>query len=636
MLEPQTAETLSHREADVHAETKRGGSLLVTSAVLATGGALVAGGYGIYAGLVSLEALSLEMAMVAVAVWVAWHRERLDRRIAETEQASAASINHSQRAAHAPVWSGEEIEEDYDHYDIAFGDLEHARKLHYLLLALSPTALIGLLGGYLLVGGAVFRELEASTAQTTALGIASLAVSCIWLALTKSYGEAASPAGVQSSSLRLALRELHWATIAVAAAVLAAAFWPRLQSWVGGVLLVWVLVLAVEQFVRYLLHWLRPGENPLALPPLRLVLRELVVSRGNPAASFFEAVERRLGVNFRSSWAIRFVRGAVMPAALLVALLLWGLTSLAVVEVDCLGVREHFGRVQSAPLSPGLHWKLPWPLGRLRQYPVKQVSLKPIGFISKPGRQAALLWTKEHAREEFALVLGGGSELLAIDSVVYYKIREDKEGFLDYVYHSANPDVALEAYAYRALMEQTRTATLAEVFSANRAEVARRLKESLQEYATANRLGIDVVEVALMGLHPPVEAGADYLDVISARIDADRETIEATGEQFAKIQHAQRESTTAVAEAKVQAARRVGEALEEASQFLALGQAYAVAPAALKLRLWFEILEEVLENKRFVVVDKVFSQGHGGVLLDQRAEINLEDPAALNAGANPR
>jgi len=635
MPESQTAQTFPRRETEFSAGAKPAGSLLLTSAVLTTGGMLVAGGYGIYAGLVSLEALALEMALVAVAVWVAWHADRLRRRMAKTEQDCAASPNPTQRPGHAPVWSGEEIEEDYDHYDIAFGDLEHARKLHYLLLAVCPTATIALFTVYLLLGG-VLGEVEASTPQTTALGIASLAISCIWLALTKSYREAPSQAFVQSNSLRLAFRELHWATIVVAAAILAAAFWPRLQSWVGGVLLVWILALAVEQLVRYLLHWLRPGEDPLALPPLRLVLRDLVVSRGNPAASLFEAVERRLGVNFRSSWAIRFVRGAVLPAALLVALLLWGLTSLAVVEVDCLGVREHFGRVRGVPLSPGLHWKLPWPLGRLRQYPVKRVSLKPIGFISKPGRQAALLWTKDHAKEEFALVLGGGSELLAIDSVVYYKIREDKQGFLDYVYHSSNPDDALEAYAYRALMEQTHTATLAEVFSANRAEVARRLETSLQEYATANRLGIEIVAVALMGLHPPVEAGADYLDLISARYDADRERIEATGKQFADIQHAHRESTTAVAEAKVQAARRVGEALEEASQFLALGQAYAVAPGALKLRLWFEILEEVLENKRFVVVDKVFSQGHGGVLIDQRAEIDLEDPATLNAGANPR
>ena len=36
------------------------------------------------------------------------------------------------------------------------------------------------------------------------------------------------------------------------------------------------------------------------------------------------------------------------------------------------------------------------------------------------------------------------------------------------------------------------------------------------------------------------------------------------------------------------------------------------------------------------LVDKVFSQGHGGVLLDQRTAVNLEDPATLNSGANPR
>jgi regulator of protease activity HflC (stomatin/prohibitin superfamily) len=309
------------------------------------------------------------------------------------------------------------------------------------------------------------------------------------------------------------------------------------------------------------------------------------------------------------------------------------LSSLAVVRIDELGVRERFGRLDTAPLPPGLHTKLPWPFGRVLRYPVKHVVVKPIGFISNPGRQTSYLWSKKHAQEEFALVLGDGSELVAIGCLVYYKIHEDRERFLDYVYGGQNPDEALEAYAYRALMEQTRDTTLSDVLTANRARFADRLEQKLQSYARRNRLGIDVVDVALMGLHPPVDVAADYLDVISAQIDADRVRVEALGEKDVKLEQAHQEKASAVAAARVNAAQRIGKAIGESSQFLAIGEAYALAAEAFQWRLWFEAFEEVLARKRFVLVDQAVATGEGGILLDQRGGRTADDPVPLTRDA---
>jgi regulator of protease activity HflC (stomatin/prohibitin superfamily) len=202
------------------------------------------------------------------------------------------------------------------------------------------------------------------------------------------------------------------------------------------------------------------------------------------------------------------------------------------------------------------------------------------------------------------------------------------------VYQCQNPDDALEAYAYRTLTESTRSTTLREVLTANRAQFADHLERTLRGYVESNRLGIEVVDVALMGLHPPVEAAADYLDVISARIDAERVHIEALGDAAVQVANVQQESASAIASAKVEAARRTGEALGESSQFLAIGEAYAVAPEPFQLRLWFEALEEILEQKRFVLVDQAVAEGSGGILLDHRGRAAAgEDPVPLTRDA---
>ena len=196
------------------------------------------------------------------------------------------------------------------------------------------------------------------------------------------------------------------------------------------------------------------------------------------------------------------------------------------------GLRESFG-VVSGQLGPGLHWKLPSPFGEVRHFDVKRIRAARIGGNGEEGKHLpkAILWSKVHAHHEFPLVLGSGTEAISVDALVFYKIREDPQGLLDYAYQMQNPVDALQGYAMRSLMEHTRSATLDEVLSVDRAKYAERLENDLRQHADRNRLGIDIVDLALVNIHPPVASAAAYLDVISAGIDAVRLEMEADGEK---------------------------------------------------------------------------------------------------------
>jgi len=271
-------------------------------------------------------------------------------------------------------------------------------------------------------------------------------------------------------------------------------------------------------------------------------------------------------------------------------------------------------------LPPGLHLKWPWPLGSVRQYPVKKVTVMPVGFVLKDDGQPrrALLWSKTHAGEEFKLVLGDGSEVVVVDALVYYKICEDERRFRQYVYDNTNPDEALEAYAYRALMEQTRGATLNQILTLNREQFAGQLRTSLARYAEQEGLGIEVVEVALVALHPPEEVVPSFLDVIGAQIDATRMETEADGKRVVKLTESEQQRDTMIAEAEQFASQRVGEAIGQSSEFLALGEGYAVSPEAIRLRFWFETIEQTLSDRPLIILDKSLTTGPGETLFDLR------------------
>jgi regulator of protease activity HflC (stomatin/prohibitin superfamily) len=104
--------------------------------------------------------------------------------------------------------------------------------------------------------------------------------------------------------------------------------------------------------------------------------------------------------------------------------------------------------------------------------------------------------------------------------------------------------------------------------------------------------------------------------VISAEIDAERYQIQADGQRTAAITNAETQSDSEVAEQKVKAAAKVGTAYEQLAEFMALGEAYRVAPEAFKQRLWFETHEAALAEQPLVVVDE-------DVIVDMRPEPQL-------------
>ncbi len=590
--------------------------LLLAAALFLTGAAVVAGGYGLTTGLYSVQALALQTLLAALAAWIALNANRLRQRRAEAEGIVASGTEEQAEAARRQ-WLSSGDQEVEQTYRSVMADVEHGRRLHYLFVAVLPTALVTLLIGSALLARATELPVVAE-AQATALGILCLAISCLWLVLARSFAPIAEEELAEAHPIMIALRESQWTSILASVALFAQMVWAPLDWWIARVVLLWLVAVAVEQFGRLLWMWLgRRGEGAPFLPPLVSLLRELVFVRGNPVASLFETIEAHWGVSFRSSWAIRFVRKALVPTGLMALLMFWGLSCLSMVGPSELGLRETFGHLDKVPLQPGLHLKLPWPLGRVLRFEVKRVRAQAIGFIEL-DQPTAYLWTNRHAEEEFALVLGDGAEAVVVNAMVYYKIREDDDGFLDYVLRFQNPDDALEGFGYRALMENTRNSTVREVLAANRAEFAAEIERRLQQYADENRLGIDVVDVALFSLHPPIEAATDYLQVVSARIDADRYVTEAKGERLVAIEQAATEGAKAVAEAKVEAARRVGKAIEESAEFLAVGQAYGVAPEAFELRLRGDVVQETLSNRPVILMDKSFTIQPGEFFFDFR------------------
>ena len=84
--------TLSHRASTGPALAFRHRNLVLTSAMLATAGLLVAAAYGIAKNLFVLQALAWDTALAALTAWVCLHADRLRRGFALAEQTPGADL----------------------------------------------------------------------------------------------------------------------------------------------------------------------------------------------------------------------------------------------------------------------------------------------------------------------------------------------------------------------------------------------------------------------------------------------------------------------------------------------------------------------------------------------------------------
>ncbi len=375
-----------------------------------------------------------------------------------------------------------------------------------------------------------------------------------------------------------------------------------------------LVVVLVNAAVCYgLLTVTRPEDKGVATFPLDLGVLSLLGSRTNIVASVLDAAERQLGIDLRSTWALTVVRRSVEPLTIGLCLLGWLSTSLTVVRVNEQGLVERLGvPVGGQPLMPGLHLHWPWPVDRVFRIPVQQVQALTVGHEGQEeGGPENVLWAREHALNEYTLLLGNGRDLITVDAAVQFRIADARA----WHYHSQNPGDALRAIAYRAVMRSTVNRTLAEALSENLITLTARMRIMVQQDADALGLGVDVVAFTVGGMHPPVMVASDYQAVVSAQLGKVTATVNAQVFRNQAVPAAEAAVVMSENAARAEGAEARARAAGGAWSFRTLESQYLTAPEEYRFRRRLETLENGLAGRHFTVVDTRIQRDGGELWL---------------------
>jgi membrane protease subunit HflK len=330
------------------------------------------------------------------------------------------------------------------------------------------------------------------------------------------------------------------------------ATWEQTLAFVLPVLMA---VLAFEIIANFVLDIYRPreaGAEPRAAFDSRLL--GLLAEPGGIASSIAEAINYQFGFQVSHTWFYKLLERAFLPLAAGGALALWLLTCIVVVQPQEHVVVTQWGRQLNAddPWGPGLHFKWPAPIEVAHPINTGQLQQISVGFATfdaepefnahdEDAHKRVLLWTDDqhYDLDHFDFLIVPSSRrnpdaapaamtaaefdaptetrdlavnLIRMEVEVQYRIRPDR--LAAYTQQNDDPHHKMRLIAWEEVGRVAASHTVDGLLGPELPEAGATLKRRID--ARAAELGLEVVYVGLVNVHPEKTVAEAYREVIRA------------------------------------------------------------------------------------------------------------------------
>lgn len=294
-------------------------------------------------------------------------------------------------------------------------------------------------------------------------------------------------------------------------------------------------------------------------------------------------------------------------AALLVIAIIWAGTGFYTVGPDEQAVLRFFGKFESTA-GGGLHWYYPSPIGKRDVVSVTTTRRMELGFRSgQDGFTVAQSVTNE------SLMITGDENIVDVQAVIQYRISNlsnflfevDDPGDADRGVAPGSPDGrTLRDMAETALRQVVGARNIDDVLTTEKEQVQTEVLLKMRELANDYKTGLDVQQVLLQNVNPPLEVQSAFEDVVRAREDRERLINLAEAYQAAEIPKATGEAAKITEAAAGFKQGRIAKAQGEADGFDAILDGYLKSPGITRQRLYLEAMEEILPGiRKFILSD---------------------------------
>ena len=253
--------------------------------------------------------------------------------------------------------------------------------------------------------------------------------------------------------------------------------------------------------------------------------------------------------------------------------------------------------------TPGLHWRLPYPIEEVRLPKVTQQRTIEVGSArSTLG-----------ARDSGLMLTGDGS-VVDVRFVVFWRISPDKSengdtGVQQFLFNIAQPETTVREVAESAMREVVGQSALQPLLTGGRQQIQEDVQKLMQKTLDYYRAGIKIDQIQLKEVDPPEEVIGSFREVAAAA--QERETLVKQAQTYADqvTPRARGDADRIVAAAEGYRDQTVAEATGQAARFLKVYDEYKKAPDVTRQRLYLEMQERVLEGADKIIIDQKSGKG---------------------------
>jgi HflK protein len=390
----------------------------------------------------------------------------------------------------------------------------------------------------------------------------------------------------------------------------------RADLWMARVVIAVLAIMTIEGVGSLIFEIYRPRVKG---KQMRLVYESRLIGlMGQPEGiltTAATALDYQFGFKVSETWFYQFLEKALAWLVLVQLGVLVLSTMVVFIEPGEQALIERWGRPRATHiLNAGAHLKWPWPMEKVYRFHTDQIQTFTIGIVpDDPNKkEAAVLWSVKHAKDEFNLLVasrdqGAGSstnkgsvpaDLLSVSIPVQYQINDVNA----YAYKHVDAGKLLEELATRAVVRYLVGVDIFDIMSSGREKASQDLQKLIQDGADAQQLGVKIVFVGLQDIHPPVKVASAFEHVIGARQEMESEKRKAEGYAARTVALADAEGQKKIFEAEAYKAKKVESAQAESLRYKNQLAAYLASPTVFTNRAYLQALERGATNARKYVL----------------------------------
>jgi len=284
---------------------------------------------------------------------------------------------------------------------------------------------------------------------------------------------------------------------------------------------------------------------------------------------------------------------------LLSIILVWVLSGFYIVQSDEQGVVRRFGRMVRGEVSPGIHYRLPWPIEKVDKPQIRKIRRVSIGYLEKKGKK------KEDPDSAIIQRLTGDINIIDLRIMLQYLIKDSS----DYLFRTENPDYLVKDAAEAAITQVVGGLSVDEVLTIGKFKIQTQTQKIVQDFLDNYGCGIQILTASLQEIHPPKDVIKSFKDVINAHADMDKFISEAHALKNMILPQARGESEALIKSAEAYRENKINRSLGDSSRFLAVLEEYQKAPQVNRDRLYLETMERIGPKIKKCIISPRLNKG---------------------------